>query len=211
MGPPAGVTASRPPSTGPPRSLVWAGLPATRASAQLGRRPAPGQLPQARGGGGLDAGVRPRRQLLTALGGPRAAVVAGTAVAPRAPASSRHTRPRPRDEPGWLQLTEGAPGRAEGLLLPGPGCLLRGPGLGPREGAAIRLCCVGALETGWTPPSWQGLSHRDAPAPGLGDCCILPGSPGPEGWASHASEGGGCGWISSPTEPPPPLSVLSCM
>lgn len=101
--------------------------------------------------------------------GPRGA----PALSPPGPAS--------REEPRWLQPEEGSRAGRRGPA-PGAGLPAAGAEPGAREPARIRSGCrLGALAMGRTPPSWQGLSHRDAPAPGLGHCCILTslGSPGP--------------------------------
>lgn len=106
VGPPAGPTASRPHWTGPPRSRVWAphhrGQRAIRKAAA-----APGQFSLSRGSGGLGRGSpsaglsQPPQALLTALEGPRGAVVARTAVASAASAALSPPAPaRPEMRPG---------------------------------------------------------------------------------------------------------------
>lgn len=103
------------------------------------------------------------------------------------------TRDRvPAMSPGGCGRKEGS--RA-GRQRPAPRAGLPAAGPWPgAPGASSDLAAVWELRRAeWTPPSWQGLSHRDAPAPGLGDCCILTGLPGPAARASPSSKGGGGG------------------
>lgn len=176
------VTASPPrqPAASEPRPG-----PAPRGQRAIREAAAPGPFAPSRGRRGRDAGPSEglpgprsrylrRSEVLAAPSGPRS-------PGPRGARRALATRARVPRGALVAAARSGVPGREVGSSSRGRAACCGG--LAWRPGASpdpIRLLS-GRPGDGATPPSWQGLSHRDAPAPGLGHCCILTsiGSPGP--------------------------------
>lgn len=153
----------------------WARQRGDSVSATLTRR-----LRAASGGRGREGLPGQRSRYL------RGTEVLAAASRPRSPGprgTRRALATRARVPQGALVAAarRGVPGREEGSSSRGRAAC--GGGLAWRPGASpdpIRLLSASPGD-GADSPSWQGLSHRDAPAPGLGRGCILTslGSPGP--------------------------------
>lgn len=129
---------------------------------------------------------------------------------PRCPPSSHHRGGVPAKRPGGCGRKRGPRAGTRGSRSRGRAACCGG--LAWRPGASPDSAAVWELwRAGRTPPSWQGLSHRDAPARwGLAPATFLPaylgpreGLPGLQGWCLR----GKGGWTPSPGQPPPSSSL----